>query len=110
MKNLSRPNAIAVSLLMLFLLTAPAFLSTYWIIILTEILTMSLFAMSFNLLFGYTGLLVFRPGRFFWGRGLFRRAHAAPRAPVPVDGAGRGHDPGCCDSGPRNRMALRATR
>lgn len=71
MKNLSRPNAIAVSLLMLFLLTAPAFLSTYWIITLTEILTMSLFAMSFNLLFGYTGLLSFGQAGFFGAGGYF---------------------------------------
>ena len=54
MKNLSAPGVISVSLLLLFLLVAPLFLSTYWIITLTEILIMSLFAMSFNLLFGYT--------------------------------------------------------
>jgi branched-chain amino acid transport system permease protein len=71
MKNLSGPDAIGVSLLMLFLCAAPAFLSTYWIITLTEILTMSLFAMSFNLLFGYTGLLSFGQAGFFGAGGYF---------------------------------------
>ncbi len=71
MKNLSRPNAISVSLLLAFLLIAPVFLSTYWIITLTEILTMSLFAMSFNLLFGYTGLLSFGQAGFFGAGGYF---------------------------------------
>ena len=71
MKNLSRPHAISVSLLLAFLLIAPVFLSTYWIITLTEILTMSLFAMSFNLLFGYTGLLSFGQAGFFGAGGYF---------------------------------------
>ncbi len=48
-----------------FLMAAPFFLSTYGILILTEILTMSLFAMSFNLLFGYTGLLSFGQAGIF---------------------------------------------
>ena len=52
------------------LLTAPWFLSIYGVIILTEILTMSLFAMSFNLLFGYTGLLSFGQAGFF-GTGAY---------------------------------------
>ena len=71
MKNLSRSNAISVALLLAFLLIAPVFLSTYWIITLTEILTMSLFAMSFNLLFGYTGLLSFGQAGFFGAGGYF---------------------------------------
>ena len=71
MKNLSRPNAISVALLLAFLLIVPVFLSTYWIITLTEILTMSLFAMSFNLLFGYTGLLSFGQAGFFGAGGYF---------------------------------------
>ncbi len=52
-----------------FLAAAPFFLSTYWILILTEILTMSLFAMSFNLLFGYTGLLSFGQAGIFGAGG-----------------------------------------
>ncbi len=54
-----------------FLLAAPFFLSTYWVMILTEILTMSLFAMSFNLLFGYTGLLSFGQAGIFGAGGYF---------------------------------------
>ena len=71
MKNLSALSVISVSLLLLFLLVAPVFLSTYWIITLTEILIMSLFAMSFNLLFGYTGLLSFGQAGFFGAGGYF---------------------------------------
>ena len=71
MKNLSALSVTSVSLLLLFLLVAPVFLSTYWIITLTEILIMSLFAMSFNLLFGYTGLLSFGQAGFFGAGGYF---------------------------------------
>jgi branched-chain amino acid transport system permease protein len=53
------------------LLAAPFVLSMYGVIILTEILTMSLFAMSFNLLFGYTGLLSFGQAAFFGAGGYF---------------------------------------
>ncbi len=45
--------------LLLFLAAAPSFLPVYWVFLGTEILIMGLFAMSFNLLFGYTGLLSF---------------------------------------------------
>jgi branched-chain amino acid transport system permease protein len=45
--------------LLLFLAAAPSFLPVYWVLLGTEILIMGLFAMSFNLLFGYTGLLSF---------------------------------------------------
>ncbi len=48
-----------------FLALAPLFVSTHWIMILTEIIIMSLYAMSFNLLFGYTGLLSFGQAGFF---------------------------------------------
>jgi branched-chain amino acid transport system permease protein len=48
-----------------FLSCAPCLLSTHWVIILTEILIMSIYAMSFNLLFGYTGLLSFGQAGFF---------------------------------------------
>jgi len=52
-------------LLIVCLAAAPAVLSMYGVIILTEILIMSLFAMSFNLLFGYAGLLSFGQAGFF---------------------------------------------
>jgi branched-chain amino acid transport system permease protein len=43
----------------------------YGVIILTEILIMSLFALSFNILFGYTGLLSFGQAGFFGAGGYF---------------------------------------
>ncbi len=60
--------AITTILLVLgtmFLLAAPAFLPLYWIMIMTEVLIMGLFAMGFNLLLGYTGLLSFGQAGFF---------------------------------------------
>ncbi len=47
------------------LAACPLFLPIYWTMILTEILIMGLFAMSFNLLFGYSGLLSFGQAGFF---------------------------------------------
>ena len=47
------------------LLTAPKFLPVYWIMIVSEIAVMGLFAMSFNLMLGYTGLLSFGQAGFF---------------------------------------------
>ncbi|MCK4507978.1 MAG: branched-chain amino acid ABC transporter permease, partial [Desulfuromonadales bacterium] len=37
----------------------------YWVMVLSEILILGLMAISFNLLFGYTGLLSFGQGAFF---------------------------------------------
>ncbi len=54
---------IAVSILGLFLF--PWFLSPFNLVLLTEILLMGLFALSFNLLFGYTGLLSFGHAAYF---------------------------------------------
>lgn len=54
-------------------ITAPYFLPTYWLMILSEILIMGLFALSFNLLLGYTGLLSFGHGAFF-GVGAYTAA------------------------------------
>jgi branched-chain amino acid transport system permease protein len=52
-------------LALVLLLMLPAVFPVYWTMVLTEIFIMSLFAMSFNLLFGYTGLLSFGQGGFF---------------------------------------------
>lgn len=52
------------------LLVLPAIFPDYWILILAEILIMGFFAMSFNLLFGYTGLLSFGHAGLF-GVGAF---------------------------------------
>lgn len=43
----------------------PVFLPTFWVMIFSEILIMGLFAMSFNLLLGYSGLLSFGHAAFF---------------------------------------------
>ena len=51
----------------------PFVLPVYWTIILTEILIMGLFALSFNLLFGYSGLLSFGQAGFF-GVGAYTAA------------------------------------
>ena len=48
-----------------FLLIVPYILSIYTQILFTEIFIMGLFALSFNLLFGYTGLLSFGQAAFF---------------------------------------------
>jgi branched-chain amino acid transport system permease protein len=58
-------SLIPALLILAALAAAPAVLSMYGVIVLTEILIMSLFAMSFNLLFGYTGLLSFGQAGFF---------------------------------------------
>ena len=71
MTALSRGPLITSLILCTALLAAPFVVSMYWVIILTEILTMSLFAMSFNLLFGYTGLLSFGQAGFFGAGGYF---------------------------------------
>lgn len=47
------------------LLLFPKVSSTFYVLLLTEILIFALFALSFNLLFGYTGLLSFGHAAFF---------------------------------------------
>ena len=49
----------------LIAISLPFLLPIYWTMIVTEILIMGFFAMSFNLLFGYTGLLSFGQAGFF---------------------------------------------
>ena len=61
--------------LVLLLILCPFFLPIYWTLILTEILIMALFAMSFNLLLGYTGLLSFGQAGMF-GTGAYAAALA----------------------------------
>jgi len=55
------------------LIIAPFIFPTYWTMILSEILIMGLFALSFNLLLGYTGLLSFGQAAFF-GVGAYTAA------------------------------------
>lgn len=64
-------NKVILTLLIVAaLVIAPRILSTHGVLVLTEILIMSLFAMSFNLLFGYAGLLSFGHAGFF-GAGAY---------------------------------------
>lgn len=49
----------------IFAIALPFLLPIYWTMIVTEILIMGFFAISFNLLFGYTGLLSFGQAGFF---------------------------------------------
>lgn len=51
--------------IIILLILAPLFLSSFLMVFLTEMLIMVLFAISFNLLFGYTGLLSFGHAAFF---------------------------------------------
>jgi branched-chain amino acid transport system permease protein len=71
MKTVLRRPLIWGGVVLAALLAAPFVLPMYWVIVLTEILTMSLFALSFNLLFGYTGLLSFGQAGFFGAGGYF---------------------------------------
>lgn len=64
---------ITLFLVLVFFVACPFVLPIYWTMILTEILIMGLLAMSFNLLFGYTGLLSFGQAGFF-GVGAYATA------------------------------------
>ncbi|MGK2905252.1 MAG: branched-chain amino acid ABC transporter permease [Desulfuromonadales bacterium] len=68
-----RHNLFGPAILIIFLLAAPLVMPTYWIMVLTEILILGLMALSFNLLFGFTGLLSFGQGAFF-GLGAYTAA------------------------------------
>ncbi len=59
--------------LLVFLLLIPLLFSEYWTLIFCEIIIMGLFAVSFNLLFGYSGLLSFGHAGFF-GIGAYTTA------------------------------------
>ena len=61
----SKNCGIFFFLLFAIMAAAPFMLPIYWLIILTEIIIMGFFAMSFNLLFGSTGLLSFGQAGFF---------------------------------------------
>ena len=65
MLGVFRKQFITGLLIVGLLAVAPLVVTTHWVIILTEIIIMSLYAMSFNLLFGYTGLLSFGQAGFF---------------------------------------------
>lgn len=63
--SLKLKTTLIIAGVILLFAACPFFLPPYWTLILTEILIMGLLAMSFNLLFGYTGLLSFGQAGFF---------------------------------------------
>ena len=68
-----RQNLVGPAILVVLLFVAPLAMPTYWVMLLSEILIMGMMAMSFNLLFGFTGLLSFGQGAFF-GLGAYTAA------------------------------------
>ncbi|SMC21335.1 amino acid/amide ABC transporter membrane protein 2, HAAT family [Desulfacinum hydrothermale DSM 13146] len=66
-------SVIATLVLLALLLLGPCILPIYWTMIVTEIFIMGLFSMSFNLLFGFSGLLSFGQAGFF-GIGAYTAA------------------------------------
>jgi len=58
-------NVVPYVIGILILLIVPLFLSTYWIGLVTRFLIFALFAMSYNIVFGYTGLLSLGHAAFF---------------------------------------------
>ncbi len=63
MKGMAKIGVLVLTIAFLFLF--PQFAGAFPVLFLTEIIIFSLFAMSFNLLFGYTGLLSFGHAAFF---------------------------------------------
>ena len=59
------PRTYWLAIFLIALALAPLFLSKFLTVFVTEILIMSLFALAFNLLFGYTGLLSFGHAAYF---------------------------------------------
>ncbi len=70
LKNSSLLDKLGLIGIIVIILIFPLFLSEYYITIGIEIFVMALFALSFNLLFGYTGLLSFGHAAFF-GAGAY---------------------------------------
>lgn len=73
MKNLALRQIVIIILAILLILLAPRFLKVVQIRMLNEIAYFSLFATSYNLLFGYAGLLSFGHAAYF-GLGAYTTA------------------------------------
>ena len=86
--NKSPRKKILLVLSALVLLGAlPFVVETYSIMLITEIMIMGIFALSFNLLFGYTGLLSFGHAAFFGVSGYvtaFLLIHDFPSLPLAL--------------------------
>lgn len=70
MKNLEHAIKLLLAAILLALIALPFIGPYFFIFVATEILIMGLFATSFNLLFGYTGLLSFGHAAYF-GTGAY---------------------------------------
>lgn len=64
-KGIAFRGKLAMILMIIVAVSLPALLKGFWLHILTEILIMGLFASSFNLLFGYMGLMSFGQAAYF---------------------------------------------
>lgn len=71
--TISKPyDSIAfIALSAIFLAVLPQFISSFYVILMTRALILGLFALSFNLLLGYTGLLSFGHAAYFAIGGYF---------------------------------------
>ena len=79
----SRPLPFVLALLLLVLAALPWITPYFYIFIVTEILILGLFAASFNLIFGYTGMLSFGHAAFF-GVGSYATALLLQGAQWPL--------------------------
>jgi branched-chain amino acid transport system permease protein len=80
MKKKNIISLITFGVLILAMVLMPAFLKQYHLNMLTEIIIFALFAVSYNLLLGYAGLLSFGHAMFF-GLGAFATALAVIHIP-----------------------------
>lgn len=82
-----RSRLFWISIAILALVLIPFYLSDFLVVFVTEMLIMALFAISFNLLFGYTGLLSFGHAAYFsvgaYTTGLFL-LRVTPSLPLAI--------------------------
>lgn len=83
MPNLNIKSSWRLLLLFAVLLIIPSGISVFWVHVLTEILIMGIFAMSFNLLFGYMGQLSFGHAAYF-GIGAYTTGLMIIKAHIPL--------------------------
>lgn len=60
-----KKKVLFIILFLLAFLSIPAFLNEFWVALITRMMIMGLFALSYNLLFGYSGLLSLGQAAFF---------------------------------------------
>ncbi len=87
MNKSPRKKVLLVLSALVLLGVLPFVVETYSIMLITEIMIMGIFALSFNLLFGYTGLLSFGHAAFFGVSGYvtaFLLIHDFPSLPLAL--------------------------